>query len=144
MTYSLQGVKRRIIYVALYELLAIIITSVALAWSADNSMGKATALAVVSSVIAIVWNLIFNHLFEKWEQRQAKPERTVKRRVLHATGFEGGLIVAFVPLFAWWLNVSLLHAFVLDIGFLIFFLCYTFIFNWAFDILFGVPIKSEH
>jgi len=41
--------------------------------------------------------------------------------------------VMLVPLGAWWLNVSLWEAFVIDIGIMLFFLPYTFFFNLAYD-----------
>jgi hypothetical protein len=47
-----------------------------------------------------------------------------------------------VPFFAWWLEVSLWQAFVLDLGLLLFFLVYTFVFNWVFDRVFGLPASA--
>jgi uncharacterized membrane protein len=38
-----------------------------------------------------------------------------------------------VPVAAWWLNVSLWQAFLLDAGILLFFLPYTVAFNWVYD-----------
>ena len=40
-----------------------------------------------------------------------------------------------VPLIAWWLNVSLWQAFLLDIGVLLFFLPYTYVYHWAYDVV---------
>lgn len=48
-----------------------------------------------------------------------------------------------IPLFAWWLDISLWQAVVLDAGFLLFFLIYTFIFNWGFDHVFGLPLSAQ-
>ena len=47
-----------------------------------------------------------------------------------------------VPLFAWWFNVSLWQAFVMDLALIVFFLCYTFVFNWVFDQVFGLPASA--
>jgi uncharacterized membrane protein len=54
-------------------------------------------------------------------------------------GFEAGLIALLVPLIAWWFDISLMQALVLDLGLVVFFLCYTFTFSWAFDRVFGLP-----
>ena len=135
----MQGVWRRVVYVGLYEAIAILVAGVALAALSDAGAVASGAVAVASSAIAVVWNLVFNHFFERWEARQAKRGRSILRRVVHAIGFEGGLIVALVPLFAWGLEVSLWHAFVMDLGLTVFFLVYTFCFNWAFDLVFGLP-----
>jgi uncharacterized membrane protein len=55
--------------------------------------------------------------------------------VLHALMFEGGLIIVAVPLIAAWLNISLVQAFILDIGVLLFFLPYTYVYHWGYDVL---------
>ncbi|MNO07797.1 Bacterial Transmembrane Pair family protein [compost metagenome] len=56
---------------------------------------------------------------------------------------EGGLVLILVPLFAWWFEVSLWQAFLMDVGLLLFFLVYTFVFNWAFDQIFGLPASAQ-
>lgn len=43
-------------------------------------------------MIAVLWNIGFNWAFERWESRQAVRGRSVKRRIAHAIGFEGGLV----------------------------------------------------
>lgn len=138
----MQGIKRKIVYVTLYELIAIACSSAGLALLAGSSLGHASVAAVAASVIAVVWNLVFNTLFERWESRQARRGRSLGRRVAHAIGFEGGLVFTLVPLFAWWLQISLWDAFVLDLGLIVFFLIYTFVFNLAFDRVFGLPASA--
>lgn len=137
--YSLQGPWRRVVYVSLYEFIAILVATAGLALATGQGAGHAGVVAAVSSGIAIVWNFVFNWAFEQWEQRQTVRGRSVLRRVAHAIGFEGGLVLWLVPLFAWWFEVSLWQAFLMDLGLLVFFLCYTFVFNWSFDHLFGLP-----
>lgn len=138
----MQGVKRRVIYITLYEVIAIAVVSLALTLLTHRSLGHASILSLMASAVAILWNLAFNTVFERWEARQAVRGRSVLRRIAHAIGFEGGLLVFLVPLFAWWLNVSLWQALVMDIGFLLFFLGYTFVFNWTFDAVFGLPASA--
>lgn len=139
----MQGIRRKIVYVGLYELIAIAISSTGLALGASASLERAGVIAVVASVIAVVWNLVYNTLFERWEARQAVRGRSFKRRAAHAIGFEVGFIVTLVPLFAWWLNIGWWHALVLDLGLSAFFLVYTFAFNLAFDKVFGLPLSAR-
>ena len=83
----------------------------------------------LSSVIAVLWNIGFNFQLLSagsparrcGAQRQAPhcPRHWVRR----------GLVFTLVPLFAWWFNVSLWQAFVMDLALIVFFLCYTFVFN---------------
>jgi uncharacterized membrane protein len=139
----MQGVKRRVVYISLYEGIAIVVASFGLAAMSGQGLGHSGALAVIASVIAVAWNLAFNALFERWEARQAVRGRSLRRRIAHAIGFEGGLVAFLVPTFAWWLGISLFEALVMDLGLVIFFLVYTFVFNWAFDAVFGLPASAS-
>ncbi len=139
----MQGIKRKVVYITLYEIIAIAMSTTGLALLSGNDMGHASVAAVAASAIAVVWNLVYNTLFERWEARQATRGRSVLRRVAHAIGFEGGLVITLVPLFAWWLEITLWQAFVLDLGLIVFFLVYTFVFNLAFDKIFGLPASAQ-
>ena len=139
---GLQGVKRRVIYVTLYELIAIAAATLGLALLTGQGAGHSSVVAVAASAIAIVWNIVFNWAFERWEARQPVRGRSVARRVAHAIGFEGGLLLWLVPFIAWWLGVSLWHALLMDLGLLLFFLVYTFVFTWVFDRVFGLPAAA--
>lgn len=97
-------------------------------------------VAVVSATIAMVWNVIYNHLFDVSLWRLAGSTRkTVRVRVLHAVLFELGLLSALMPFIAWYLGVSLWQAFVMDVSFALFYVVYAFGFNWAYDKLFPLP-----
>lgn len=138
----MQGLKRRVVYITLYEGIAIVAASLGLALISGQGLGHSGVLAIIASVIAVLWNLSFNWLFERWESRQTARGRSVWRRIAHAIGFEGGLVAFLVPTFAWWLGVSLWDALVMDLGLVVFFLGYTFVFNWAFDVIFGLPASA--
>ena len=103
----MQGLKRKVVYVSLFELFAVALTSGFLMLLAGHDATHSGVAAIASSTVAVVWNFIYNSLFEAWEARQATRGRSVARRVAHAVGFEGGLVVILVPLFAWWLNITL-------------------------------------
>lgn len=139
---GLQGAKRRVVFVALYELIAIAVSSL-LFMAIGQGAGASGAMAVAASVIAIVWNVSFNTLFEKWEARQRVKGRSVLRRVVHAVGFEGGLALVLIPLMAWWFGVALWEATLMEAGLLLFFLVYTYVFNWSFDRVFGLPASAQ-
>lgn len=113
------------------------------AWLEGQGTETSAAAAVGASAIAIVWNLVFNWAFERWESRQQVRGRSVARRIAHAVGFEGGLVLILVPLFAWWLDVTLWQALWMDLGLVVFFLVYTFVFNWLFDHVFGLPASAR-
>lgn len=138
----MQGWKRRIVYVSAYEGIAIVVTGLAVAALYGVGPAHAGALSVISSTVAMIWNAVFNMAFEAWEARRAAGGRSLGIRVTHAVGFEGGLAIILVPIVAWWMGIGLVEALMLDLGLLAFFLVYTFVFNYAFDRIFGLPASA--
>jgi hypothetical protein len=59
-----------------------------------------------------------------------------------STRFQLTLVCFLVRLIAWWLGITLTHAFVLDLVFIVYTPFYTFAYNWAFDRFFGVPSSA--
>lgn len=139
---GLQGRKRRVLFVVLYELIAIA-ASTLLFLAIGQEVAASGVMSVVASTLAIAWNVTFNHLFERWEASQQVRGRSVRRRVVHALGFEGGLALMLIPLMAWWFGVGLWEATLMEAGLLVFFLLYTYGFNWAFDRVFGLPASAQ-
>ncbi len=139
---GLQGARRRVLFVGLYEFIAIVASSL-LFMAIGQEAAASGVMSVVASTLAVVWNVTFNHLFERWEARQSTRGRSVLRRVVHAVGFEGGLALALIPLMAWWFDVGLWEATLMEAGLLLFFLVYTYVFNWAFDRVFGLPASAQ-
>ncbi|KAA0696281.1 hypothetical protein DT594_02675 [Halopseudomonas laoshanensis] len=138
----MQGIKRKLVYVTLYEVIATAIITLILLLMGHAILDAGVASGMTSA-IAVSWNLAWNSLFESWEARQPERGRNIKRRIMHALGFEFGLLAILVPVMAWWLEISLWHAFVLDMGLLIFFVFYTFVFSLAFDKIFGLPLSAQ-
>lgn len=139
----MQGLKRRIVYVSSYEVIGMVISSVGLALLAGDSVEHTGPLSVMITTIAVTWNFIYNILYEKWEAWQDSKSRTIKRRIVHAIGFQITLVIFLIPLIAWWMDISLVAAFWLDVAFIIIIPIYTFIFNWTFDKLFGLPVSAQ-
>ncbi|MGP0835451.1 MULTISPECIES: PACE efflux transporter [unclassified Serratia (in: enterobacteria)] len=138
----MQGVKRKLVYVTAYEIIGMAISALGLALLSGHAPSSTGPLAVVITTIAVSWNFIYNYLFEWWESRQASRTRTLKRRILHAVGFQLTLVVYLIPLIAWWMGITLWQALLLDMALIVIIPCYTFLFNWAFDKLFGLPASA--
>lgn len=133
---------RRVVQAVLYEAIAVAAVGPAMGLLFERPVGSTLVLAVVMSTVALLWNYVFNALFERWEARQEVKGRSLRRRLAHGIGFEGGLVVMLVPLMAVWLETSLLNAFLADLGILGFFFVYAVAFTWAFDKLFGLPASA--
>lgn len=131
--------NRRILQAVLYEVFAIAFVGPVLALAFDKPATSTFGLAIALSSIALVWNYVFNSIFERWESRQSVKGRSFARRLAHGTGFEGGLVFLLIPVMSFWLDISLLNAFFANLGLLAFFFFYAISFTWAFDRVFGLP-----
>jgi uncharacterized membrane protein len=97
-------------------------------------------IGVVSSVVATIWNYVYNWLFDRAMLRlRGSVAKTHPIRAVHAVLFEAGLLVLLLPFVAWVLGVTLWQAFLLDIGIAAFYVIYGYGFNWAYDRVFPLP-----
>lgn len=126
--------KRRIIHALSYEVILLVIIAIALSYIFNVSMEVTGVLGVAMAVTSVIWNMIFNHFFEKFEAKR-KLKRTIGVRILHAIGFEGGLMLATIPMIAYALKLGILEAILLDFSLTMCILCYTFVFQWCYDYL---------
>lgn len=129
-----KSITERIFQAIGFELLAILICTPLLAWIMDKPLLDMGVVTLLIAALALAWNVVFNRFFDRALMRM-NVEHTAWVRVIHALLFEGGLIVMGVPLIAWWLSVSVWQAFLLDIGVLLFFLPYTYVYHWGYDVV---------
>ncbi len=133
---------RRIVQAVLYEAIAIAFVGPVLSFAFDKPQASTFGLAVVLSTIALAWNYAFNWIFERWESRQAVGGRSLARRLAHGVGFEGGLTIILIPVMSLWLDISMVAAFLANLGLLVFFFVYAIVFTWGFDRVFGLPASA--
>ncbi|MCF9033790.1 chlorhexidine efflux PACE transporter AceI [Acinetobacter nectaris] len=134
--------KRRLIHAFSYEIILLVIIAVALSTFLDMPLEVTGTLGIAMAVTSVVWNMIFNYIFEGVEKKY-QLKRTIPVRILHAIGFEGGLMLATIPMVAYALKTSLLEAFLLDLAMTLCILVYTFIFQWCYDIIERRMVISE-
>ena len=127
-----KSLKERLLHALIFELLAIALCAPLGAWLLDYPLAHMGLLTLMISLIAMGWNMLFNAVFDR-TQRRLGFDRTLTVRAVHSVIFEIGLLLAVVPLAAWWLGIGLWQAFLIDIGIALFFLPYTFFFNWTYD-----------
>jgi uncharacterized membrane protein len=86
------------------------------------------------------WNYLYNIGFDHLMRRlTGGTQKSLVVRIAHAVLFELGLLIVLLPLIAWYLDVSLVHALTMDISFAVFYVIYAFVFNWAYDRIFPLP-----
>ncbi|PJG85550.1 PACE efflux transporter [Conservatibacter flavescens] len=124
--------KERIFHAILFEVFAVLLTVLLMAYFTDHSTALLSGTIIAISLIAMLWNMVFNWVFDKFHTGP-REKRSLLTRVLHVVLFEGGLLIATIPLVAFVLNVSLWEAFVMDIAMTIFITVYSFIYNYLYD-----------
>lgn len=138
----LSPLKRRIVYVIIFEIIAIALSTLILMKLSHGDASASLLLAIIVSLAAVIWNFLYNMGFEAWERRKQHTQRTLWTRSIHAIGFEGGLVVICLPLYMIWYDVGLVQAFMMEVALLLFFLVYTFVFTLIFDKIF--PLSYQH
>lgn len=142
--FILEPRLRRAIYVIVFEIMAIALSTILLMVLSGSNAGNSLPAAVAVSVIAIIWNYIFNTMFEAYERRLRIVKRTLKIRSVHAVGFELGLFIFTIPLYMVWYHIGFAEAFMMEVSILFFFLFYTFVFTLVFDAIFPLPQHPTH
>ncbi|WP_367111784.1 PACE efflux transporter [uncultured Psychrobacter sp.] len=139
---TLSPIKRRVLYVTLFEIFAVMLTTFILVGLSGGDTQQSLILAIIIASTAVVWNFIYNTLFEYWEKRNQINKRTFIIRSLHAIGFEGGLTLVCMPLYMIWYGVGIWMALTMEISLTLAFLVYTYLFTLGFDTVFTLPQQA--
>lgn len=124
----------RVFHAFAFETIAIVLCAPLFAYIMDTTITAMGALTIMVATIAMMWNYLYNFAYDRL-YRRFKFHKGFFVRCAHATLFELGLIIFSVPLAAWWLSLDLVTAFMMDIGMLLFYLPYTVIYNWCYDVI---------
>ncbi|MBO1908964.1 PACE efflux transporter [Microvirga sp. 3-52] len=136
--------RDRIRHAISFEIIGLALITPLGAWAFHMPMHDIGVLGIVGATIATLWNYIYNFGFDHFMQRmRGSTRKTSLIRLLHAVMFEIGLLFVLLPLFAWYLGISLWQAFLMDVSFALFYMGYAFVFNWAYDRLFPLPEWQE-
>ncbi|WP_109419864.1 multidrug/biocide efflux PACE transporter [Proteus terrae] len=122
----------RVFHAVSFEVIAIAITAPLSAWVLGRSIFQMGTVAIVLSTLAMLLNLFYNMIFDRYWPL-IKGLRPTKIRAMHAIGFELSFVIIGLPILAFLLNMSLWNAFLLEVGFFAFFLFYTYVFNLSYD-----------
>ena len=136
----------RICHTLLYEAVGLLLVTPLASWALDHPALDTGLLALWLSLIAMLWNLVFNWGFDHLELRVGGhlSRRGWPTRIAHAVGFEGGLALLTIPLVAYWLSIGWWPAFWVDAGLMLFYLLYSVLFNWCYDKIFPLASKANN
>ncbi|MGE4421434.1 MAG: PACE efflux transporter [Pseudodesulfovibrio sp.] len=129
----------------LYELFGLLLCTPLASWALGRDLLRVGMLSVSISGVALGCNYLFNLVFDHILKRLGRPVhiRPPWLRALHAVSFELYLTVLTVPLIMWWLGLSFWAALLTDFGYTVFFLAYTYLYNWAYDTIFPMPVAPK-
>lgn len=133
----------RVRHAVSFEVIGLSIITPLAAWVFDKPMSDIGVIAIVGATIATVWNYLYNLGFDHlmvW--LRGSVHKTVGIRVAHAIIFEAGLLMMLLPFIAWQLEIGFLEALIMDVSFALFYLVYTFVFNWLYDVIFPIEERS--
>ena len=106
----------------------------------DKAITDIGALAVVLSFKAVLVSLIYNWSFDRHDARRgrASSDRAPFGRILHAVGFEVMLLFTSLPIYIFWLGLTVFEAFATDLVVTSFVVVYTYVFTLGYDRVFPV------
>lgn len=131
----------RVRQVLLFEIGGLVLITPPFVWLTDVSPLDSLGLLAMIAAIAAVWNALYNTSFDWVEGRitgRTSDQRPVPLRVLHAVGFESGLLLVSLPVVMVWTGMGWVEALLADIGLAVAYVVYAYIFNLGYDRVFPV------
>lgn len=140
---KLRSARDRARQVALFELGGLALITPPFALLSGVPMADSLGLLAVAALIAAVWNALYNTGFDWLEGRltgRTADRRPLRLRIVHAIGFEGGLLLMTLPVIMLWTGMGWVEALIADLGLASAYVVYAFAFNLAYDRVF--PIEA--
>lgn len=143
-TVALRSSKDRLRYSLTFEATLLMVLIPAGAVFFDKPISEIGLLGLLLCFKALVVSLAYNWVFDHYEARRGRisSDRTAIGRVLHALGFELTLLVTSLPIYMWWLDLTLLEALTTDVVITSFVVGYTYVFTLGYDRMF--PVQPRH
>ncbi|MGJ8515980.1 PACE efflux transporter [Carnimonas bestiolae] len=130
----------RVRHTLAFEIIGLLIVLPLGSWLFGISLAHMGGVAVISVIVATLWNYIYNLGFDiALKHRYGRVAKTVPQRVLHAFLFEVGLLLVLQPLIMLYLGSGALDTLGMTITLALFYMCYAFVYNLGYDWLFPLP-----
>lgn len=142
----MRSLPDRLRQITLFEVGGLLLITPPFAWLSGVPLGDSLGLLAVAALIAAVWNAAYNTTFDWIEGRltgRSADRRPWLGRVLHAIGFEGGLLLLTLPVVMAWTGMDWLTALLADIGLAAAYVVYAFFFNLAYDRAFPIIARAD-
>ena len=131
----------RVRQVVLFEIGGLLLITPPFVWASGMPAMNSLGLLALIALIAAGWNAVYNTSFDWIEGRltgRTADRRPYRMRLLHASGFEGGLILLSLPIVIAWTGMGWIDALMADIGLALAYVLYAFVFNLGYDRVFPI------
>jgi uncharacterized membrane protein len=140
----MRSTRDRIRHALSFEIIALLIVTPLGALFFNKPIEDIGVIAIGGATIATGWNYLYNLGFDHLMKHfTGGTQKSPAIRIAHSILFELGLLIVLLPFVAWYLDISLWEALVMDIAFALFYVVYAFVFNWAYDRIFPLPEWQE-
>jgi uncharacterized membrane protein len=132
----MRSVSERLRQALYFEGIGLVVIAPLFALASDRPMPSAALLLALLSGMAVCWNMLYCALFDRLEGRRterAADRRPFPMRILHALGFESGLLLLTLPVIMLWTQMPFWHALAADMGLALAYAAYACLFNLAYD-----------
>lgn len=132
----------RIRHTIFFEFFGLLFSIPIATYAVGTEMSHMSVLAVSMAVFAMLWNWLYNILFDKAlvSLGRSLSNRPPRLRALHAICFEAGFMLLTLPAVMWWLKLNFWQALTMDIGFALFYVVYGYAYNWCYDKVFPYKV----
>jgi uncharacterized membrane protein len=138
---KLRSFTDRLRQIALFEVGGLVLITPPFAWASGVPLSESVALLALLSLLAALWNGAYNTCFDWCEGRlsgRSADRRPYRLRVLHAFGFEGGVLLMSLPILMWWTGMGWVEALIADLALATAYVIYAFAFNLGYDRFFPI------
>lgn len=133
---KLRSLPDRLRQIALFELGGLLLITPVFAWASGVPLAESIGLLALLALIAAIWNGSYNTCFDWIDGRisgRTADRRPIRLRVMHAIGFETGLLTISLPVIMWWTGMGFVEALIADLALALAYTGYAFGFNMVYD-----------
>lgn len=135
--------KDRLRYAVAFEIILMMMLVPVGAWVFDKPITHIGSLGIVLSLKAMLLHFIYNWAFDRIDARAGRvsSQRSRIGRLVHAFGFEVSLTLTSLPIYVWWLQISILNALAADVVVTSFVVAYTYVFTLIYDRMYPLAVS---
>lgn len=125
----------------MFEIGGLLLITPPFVWLSGVAPLDSLGLLALIALIAAIWNAVYNTSFDWVEGRltgRTADMRPAPLRIVHAAGFEGGLLLVSLPVVMAWTGMGWVEALLADVGLAVAYVVYAYGFNLGYDRLFPV------